>query len=218
MPKYASSEQTYDALIEAAGELAADKGFANVSTRAIAAKAGANISSIHYHFGGKEGLFEAVVRRISDHINNNSYEQVIKKFEGELDTPLGQAKAVAAIMQRHIDGFFDKDKPWWYAKVIYQSLQYDNHIYEVVNREFVEPMSNAIYGLLEKIIPGMSVEDKVLYNIMTVSFCAMHSNYRIPILHSLGCTEYSDGYVEKLKNIATRVVQQALGLPVYLGE
>jgi len=64
MKKYASSEQTKEALINAAGELAAETGFPNVSTRAIAERANENIGSIHYHFGGKEQLFEAVVQEV----------------------------------------------------------------------------------------------------------------------------------------------------------
>ncbi|MEX0408656.1 CerR family C-terminal domain-containing protein [Aquibium sp. LZ166] len=54
-----SSEQTRQALIRAALELFGGKGFDGTSTREIAAKAKANIASIAYHFGGKEGLRNA---------------------------------------------------------------------------------------------------------------------------------------------------------------
>jgi AcrR family transcriptional regulator len=51
-----SSEQTRKALIAAALRLFGEKGFDGTSTRDIAAAAKANIGSIAYHFGGKEGL------------------------------------------------------------------------------------------------------------------------------------------------------------------
>lgn len=51
-----TSEQTRKALIEAALRLFGEKGFNGASTREIAALARANIGSIAYHFGGKEGL------------------------------------------------------------------------------------------------------------------------------------------------------------------
>lgn len=51
-----SSEQTRRALVEAALRLFGEKGFEGTSTRDIAAAAKANIGSIAYHFGGKEGL------------------------------------------------------------------------------------------------------------------------------------------------------------------
>ena len=50
------AEQTRAALIRAALSLFGQKGFDGTSTRDIAAAANANIGSIAYHFGGKEGL------------------------------------------------------------------------------------------------------------------------------------------------------------------
>jgi TetR/AcrR family transcriptional regulator, regulator of cefoperazone and chloramphenicol sensitivity len=49
-------EATRLALIHAALELFGAKGFEASSTRAVAAAAGANLASIAYHFGGKQGL------------------------------------------------------------------------------------------------------------------------------------------------------------------
>ena len=50
------AEQTRAALIRAALKLFGRQGFDGTSTREIAAAAKANIGSIAYHFGGKEGL------------------------------------------------------------------------------------------------------------------------------------------------------------------
>ncbi len=47
---------TRTSLIQAALRLFGRDGFAAASTRSIAAEAGTNISSIAYHFGGKDGL------------------------------------------------------------------------------------------------------------------------------------------------------------------
>ena len=56
MATYSNSMKTQAALIEAAGELFAEKGIGNVTTREIAAKAGTVQNAITYHFGGIEGL------------------------------------------------------------------------------------------------------------------------------------------------------------------
>ncbi|MER8845860.1 CerR family C-terminal domain-containing protein [Mesorhizobium australicum] len=50
------AEPTRAALVQAALKLFGRQGFDGTSTRQIAAEAGANIGSIAYHFGGKEGL------------------------------------------------------------------------------------------------------------------------------------------------------------------
>jgi TetR/AcrR family transcriptional regulator len=49
-------------LIEAALPLFAIKGYAAVSIRELAEAAGVNVALINYHFGGKESLYEAVVK------------------------------------------------------------------------------------------------------------------------------------------------------------
>lgn len=54
--------ETRQRLLEAAGELFAEKGFRLAATREICRKAGADIAAIHYHFGNKEKLYEAVLR------------------------------------------------------------------------------------------------------------------------------------------------------------
>jgi AcrR family transcriptional regulator len=65
-PSTPSSEQTRLALIRAGLKLFGERGFAGTSTRELAGMAGANIGSIAYHFGGKEGLRMACAEFIVD--------------------------------------------------------------------------------------------------------------------------------------------------------
>jgi len=62
------AEQTRAALVAAALKLFGRQGFDGTSTREIAAEAKANIGSIAYHFGGKEGLRIAAADHIVDTI------------------------------------------------------------------------------------------------------------------------------------------------------
>jgi AcrR family transcriptional regulator len=55
-------------ILAAAEEVFATKGFAGASTREIAAAAGVNISSLHYHWESKETLYVAVFQNIYDRI------------------------------------------------------------------------------------------------------------------------------------------------------
>lgn len=48
-------------LLRAAAHVFASNGFDGAATRAIANRAGVNIALIAYHFGGKEGLYDAVL-------------------------------------------------------------------------------------------------------------------------------------------------------------
>lgn len=63
-----NSEATRRALAMAALKLFGEKGFDATSTREVAAEAKANIGSIAYHFGGKEGLRAGVADLIVETI------------------------------------------------------------------------------------------------------------------------------------------------------
>lgn len=54
-------DQTYASLLEAAGVLFAAHGYAEATSKAIAAEAGADVASINYHFGSRNGLYQAVL-------------------------------------------------------------------------------------------------------------------------------------------------------------
>jgi AcrR family transcriptional regulator len=51
-------------LLAAGARLFAERGYADVSTRALARAAGVNLSAITYYFDGKEGLYRAVIARM----------------------------------------------------------------------------------------------------------------------------------------------------------
>ncbi len=57
-------------ILGAAEEVFAARGFEGASTREIAARAGVNISSLHYHWESKETLYVAVFRNVFDQIRS----------------------------------------------------------------------------------------------------------------------------------------------------
>lgn len=55
-------------LLLAAERLFAERGIDAVSLRAVMAAAGANVASVHYHFGSKPALVEALIKDRSEHV------------------------------------------------------------------------------------------------------------------------------------------------------
>jgi AcrR family transcriptional regulator len=60
---------TREALLDAAERIFADKGVRGASLREITRVAGANVASIHYHFGSKEDLVREVISRRLEPLN-----------------------------------------------------------------------------------------------------------------------------------------------------
>ncbi|MCK5941317.1 MAG: TetR family transcriptional regulator [Planctomycetes bacterium] len=61
---------TKDTILDAAETLFAEQGFAATSLRQLTARAGVNLAAVNYHFGSKEELVKAVLRRCIQPIND----------------------------------------------------------------------------------------------------------------------------------------------------
>ena len=71
-----STIDTKEQILNAAEKLFASLGFAGTSLRAIIREADVNLAAIHYHFGSKEELFSAVVRRVAQPIVEEQLRQL----------------------------------------------------------------------------------------------------------------------------------------------
>ncbi|HQR47198.1 MAG TPA: TetR/AcrR family transcriptional regulator [Thermoanaerobaculia bacterium] len=60
-PRDGNPAETRREILRAAEESFAAAGFAGATTRQVAARAGVNVATLHYHFGNKEGLYRAVL-------------------------------------------------------------------------------------------------------------------------------------------------------------
>lgn len=58
---------TREKILETAGELIAEQGLARTTNKAIATAAGVDLAGINYHFGGREGMYLAVLSRAHRH-------------------------------------------------------------------------------------------------------------------------------------------------------
>ena len=74
------SLDTKDQILDTAEKMFAEHGIAAVSLRSIISQAGVNLAAIHYHFGSREGLVEAVFERRLGPINKARID-LLDEFE-----------------------------------------------------------------------------------------------------------------------------------------
>lgn len=82
---------TRERLLDVAEKLFAERGYSNVPTRMIAEAANANSAAVHYHFGSKEALLEAVFVRRLEPMNRERIariEEVMAASGGRPDVEL----------------------------------------------------------------------------------------------------------------------------------
>ena len=89
---------TKERILEAAEELFIQRGFAATSVRAVTSAAGVNLGAVNYHFGTKEGLFEAVVHWRVAPVNRETQ----KRLE-ELEARVGaETPSVEEILEAYV--------------------------------------------------------------------------------------------------------------------
>ena len=94
----ATSADTKTRILDAAEELFMEHGFEATSLRSLTTAAGVNLAAVNYHYGSKEELFQAVLTRRLDPMNQERI-QLLEKLEREAgDKPLACEKILFAML------------------------------------------------------------------------------------------------------------------------
>ncbi|MCX7002231.1 MAG: TetR/AcrR family transcriptional regulator, partial [bacterium] len=203
MSEYAISRRTRDKLINAAGALAAKHGYRNMSMRAIAARAGENLGSIHYHFGGKKGLLLAMMQAILAPWIDNPIEATLAPLRRRLKTRAGQALALRACVHRHFEDLVLTNFPWWHMPVLFQVLQQRTPLRDLLIKHVMRPTERVMTEVLQHVRPGISREDILLTIHVMIAPIELHCNHSDVLLEQLGMKQYSSAYLAKLEEILT---------------
>ena len=135
-----TTQDARDKLLSAGTELFAVQGFAGVSIRELATAAGVNSALISYHFGGKAGLYEAVVTA--------QYERLVGKFEAiaaSTATMEEKVRMYADVIRRN----HTEDQPLM-ARLIQGELTSPTACMENVVRKYTLRIAGIISGVLRQ--------------------------------------------------------------------
>jgi len=210
---YGSSDTTKLKIIHAAGDLAAERGFDNVSTRMVADRSGQNIGSIHYHFGSKNGLFEAVVRAAM----LGCAEYLEEEFVNGLDKnspPEDLSRVIRVLIENQISDMFRSDRPAWHVPVIYQLLQREDHLYDLFDESVIQPSVQAMTRFFRIIDPDMDAEEIHLRAVLMKMPIFAHGDYMKAMLRMLKTDHYSELYLQRMEDLIVKQTQLLLGLPL----
>lgn len=137
-------DSTRARIIEAAGEVFADKGFADGTVREICQRAGANIAAVNYYFGDKQRLYiEAVKAAHAWRVNQSQIPESSPQTAAEQRL----AGFVMAFMRRMLIG----DQTWHSRLMLREMLRPDTACAEVV-REYIRPEFEALLSIVHDLL------------------------------------------------------------------
>ncbi len=135
-------------LLAAAERLFADRGIDAVSLRSVMAEAGTNVASVHYHFGTKQALVEALVHTRSGEVGRRR-EPLLATLEAADDAPT--ARGVAEAFVRPVaDLALAGDDAW--VRFVHRIVAERHPAFTLLDDTFA-PQAVRIGALLQRISP-----------------------------------------------------------------
>ncbi len=158
--KTAAAGETRDAILNAAEDLFSKHGFYGVTIREVAREAGVDTALVHYYFGAKKELFDAVFIRRAEVWNNERVAAVDRYAEAA-----GEAMTLEGLFEAFLRPPFQwslKGGPGWkhYAALVAQTNANPAFGGETMARYF-DPAIRRLLELVKRIHP--EARDEELY-------------------------------------------------------
>jgi AcrR family transcriptional regulator len=147
---------TRERLLDVAERLFADKGVDNISIRSINAAAQLSPGILHYHFGNKDTLLEAIVARRMDEIMAHRYAMISHLSENTTPT----TNDVAAILVTPLAHFVinNKQSGLSYVRLIARLHSDNSQILSAVTQRYQDQVVNPLLQLFNKSCRQLSAE------------------------------------------------------------
>ncbi len=93
-----AAQSTRERILDAAETLFMAHGYEATSLRMLTGAAEVNLAAVNYHFGSKEALFEAVLRRRLDPMNERRVELLARYEKASAPKPVPAERVLAALL------------------------------------------------------------------------------------------------------------------------
>jgi len=116
LPVRENGAQTRQQLLEVAGQLFAERGYARTTSKEICELAGANIAAVNYHFGSKDDLYAAVLEEA--HARLASIELVKTAIQGDGDP----GEKLRVLLMQVVGQIVSRGQDTWALRVLSREL------------------------------------------------------------------------------------------------
>jgi len=138
--------QTKQQLLEVAGRVFAERGYVYATSKEICERAGANIAAVNYHFGGKDGLYAAVLE-----------EAHARLVSIDLVTAITQSAASAAdklrlLLRKILGEVAKRGDGAWELRVLSRELVAPTPLMDKMMRNQVVPKARLVTAMIGDIL------------------------------------------------------------------
>ncbi len=176
-PPSARSRDTRQRLLEAAGEVFAERGFRDATVQEICRRAAANIAAVHYHFADKEQLYGAVIQYAEECAADDHPADIAP------DAPAEKR------LRRHIESFLlrllDDGHPAWLGKLMAREMSQPTPALDVIVQEKIRTTYRRVDAIVRELLGPEASEGDVRVCVLSVQGQCLFYRHCHPVLTRL---------------------------------
>ncbi|HEY4235348.1 MAG TPA: CerR family C-terminal domain-containing protein [Lacipirellulaceae bacterium] len=181
-----------DRIIEAAGEIFAERGFEATTVRDICQAAAANIAAVNYYFGDKQRLFVETV--LTAH-RWRMDQAALPNWTADTPPRKKLADFIATFIRRVRTG----PKDTWQNRLIMREMMRPDAACAEVVRDSIRPQFEILLGILRALLPeDTSAESLHLTAFSIVGQCLFYHFADPVVRHLVDDIEYAEFSIDKL--------------------
>jgi AcrR family transcriptional regulator len=191
-------------LLDAAGEVFAEKGLQAATVREICRRAGANVASVNYYFGGKDQLYIEAVRHA--HCAPDAYPTET----WPPDAPA--ADKLRSFIAQMLAGVLDRNRPSWHAQLMLREMTHPTDACRELVEATLRPRMQMLQEIVDELMPSVTAEpDRHLTAFSIVGQCVFFNRGNPIAALLVGEEEYETYDVDRLADHISRFSLAAVG-------
>jgi AcrR family transcriptional regulator len=165
------SEVTRAKIIQAAGQLFAERGFSGVTVRDIAKKADTNLSALNYHFRGKDALYREILLKAC---KSASISPAERKHLQNLDPDM----ALFILVKEAIKHYSKQKASNWKVAIIDRECWDPSLVFEEVVEVYFRPETDFIAQIIGRITEKPAESHEVRFaTIGLIGLLSLYGSY-----------------------------------------
>lgn len=198
------TDGTRDRILEAAGQLFAERGFESTTVRDICQSAGANVAAVNYYFGDKERLYvEAVVQA-----HKWRLDQAQLPDWNEHTTP---REKLADFIETFFKRVLGSPDDTWRTKIVMREIMNPTAACAEIANSNIRPQFEILQTILRQLLPASTTDEELHLTAFSIVGQCLFYHVANPIIRNLVDENEHEAYdVEKLSQHVTKFTLAAI--------
>jgi TetR/AcrR family transcriptional regulator, regulator of cefoperazone and chloramphenicol sensitivity len=171
-----ATQETRQRLLEAAGEVFAERGFRAATVRDICQRAQANVAAVNYYFGDKERLYIAVLKY--------AFSSGLQKHPPllRLESNASPEQRLRAYIHSFLLRCLGEGSPAWLGKLMAREMAEPTHALDILIHDAFRPLFDLLMSIVRELLGPRAHRTEVQLCADSIIAQCLHYQHARPVL------------------------------------